>query len=298
MTDYVVYEIFNVASRQRYIGSSVRHKTRFRTHQRQLSKGVHANTHLQAAWDVYGKDTFKFRVLKRFTNEKAMQEFEQSIIRAEWDESHTKLYNAKIGVARAPLHPQEVKDKISSGVQQAHTEKRGIYKGYKQDEEHRQAISNALKGNQNAKGYKRTEAEREAIRQRTLGNQHWLNKKHSAESKDKMGTTAYAEAPDGSVTEYISINEMRMQLGMAGLSGILRAIKSGYPLASGAHAGWRFFTEKEDNRAVIPDEYKHLPRSRAEAKNKGEKLYFNTIPCKRGHVAPRKAKGTCTMCPA
>lgn len=290
-----IYKITNTTNGKFYVGSTKDSRKRFWKHKYELNKGIHPNMHLQASWMKYGEKSFSFSVLATFENEAMLRQFEHSMLPSLV--SDPNCYNKSMGVI-APKHTQDTKQRISSGVQQAHTEKRGIYKGYKQDEEHRQAISDALKGNQNAKGYKRTEAEREAIRQRTLGNQYWLNKKHSVESKDKMGTTAYAEAPDGFVTEYISINEMRMQLGMAGLSGILRAVKSGYPLVSGTHAGWRFFTEKEDNRAVIPDEYKHLPRSRVEAKTRGEKLYFNTIPCKRGHVAPRKAKGTCTMCPA
>ena len=39
-----------------------------------------------------------------------------------------------------------------------------------------------------------------------------------------------------------------------------------------------------------------LPKSRAEAKATGAKYYFTGEPCKHGHVAPRKTKGTCVEC--
>jgi 5-methylcytosine-specific restriction endonuclease McrA len=39
-----------------------------------------------------------------------------------------------------------------------------------------------------------------------------------------------------------------------------------------------------------------LPKSRAEAKATGAKYYFTGEPCKHGHVAPRKTKGSCVEC--
>ena len=39
-----------------------------------------------------------------------------------------------------------------------------------------------------------------------------------------------------------------------------------------------------------------LPKSRAEAKASGAKYYFTGEPCKHGHVAPRKTKGSCVDC--
>ena len=38
------------------------------------------------------------------------------------------------------------------------------------------------------------------------------------------------------------------------------------------------------------------PKSRAEAKEIGAKYYFTGEPCKHGHIAPRKTKGSCVEC--
>ena len=38
------------------------------------------------------------------------------------------------------------------------------------------------------------------------------------------------------------------------------------------------------------------PKTRAEAKATGATHYFTGVPCKRGHVAPRKNKGACVEC--
>lgn len=40
----------------------------------------------------------------------------------------------------------------------------------------------------------------------------------------------------------------------------------------------------------------NLPTSRAEAKAQGALYYFTGLPCKHGHVAPRKTKGACVDC--
>lgn len=39
-----------------------------------------------------------------------------------------------------------------------------------------------------------------------------------------------------------------------------------------------------------------LPKTRAEAKACGATHYFTGAPCSRGHIAPRKTKGTCVEC--
>ena len=40
----------------------------------------------------------------------------------------------------------------------------------------------------------------------------------------------------------------------------------------------------------------NLPKSRPEAKAIGSKYYFTGEPCKHGHIAPRKTKGSCVEC--
>jgi hypothetical protein len=41
---------------------------------------------------------------------------------------------------------------------------------------------------------------------------------------------------------------------------------------------------------------KNLPKTRAEAKATGASHYFTGVPCKHGHIAPRKTKGACVEC--
>jgi group I intron endonuclease len=58
-----VYEIRNVKTGKRYVGSSINIPKRLATHKRRLSNGSHTNKHLQNAWDLYGEEFFEFNVL-------------------------------------------------------------------------------------------------------------------------------------------------------------------------------------------------------------------------------------------
>lgn len=40
----------------------------------------------------------------------------------------------------------------------------------------------------------------------------------------------------------------------------------------------------------------NLPKTRKEAQDLGAKYYFTGEPCKHGHIAPRKTKGSCVEC--
>lgn len=58
-----VYEIVNIINGKRYIGSNVNINKRFKTHKRQLKKGTHHSILLQRAYNKYGTDYFKYRVI-------------------------------------------------------------------------------------------------------------------------------------------------------------------------------------------------------------------------------------------
>lgn len=58
-----VYQIKNMITGQRYIGSSINIPRRWREHRLGLRKNSHPNTYLQRAWNKYGAKNFEFRVL-------------------------------------------------------------------------------------------------------------------------------------------------------------------------------------------------------------------------------------------
>jgi group I intron endonuclease len=64
MKQPVIYRIRNVTNGKFYVGSTVNTQERFRTHRKKLRSGKHHCAHLQAAWNKYGEDCFKFEVIE------------------------------------------------------------------------------------------------------------------------------------------------------------------------------------------------------------------------------------------
>lgn len=58
-----VYEIRNLVTDSRYIGSSVNMAKRWRDHQRELDRGVHHSPRLQRSWNKRGASAFAFAPL-------------------------------------------------------------------------------------------------------------------------------------------------------------------------------------------------------------------------------------------
>lgn len=63
-----VYKITNTKNSKIYVGSSVNVYNRMHTHFTKLKKGVHANKHLQAAYNKYGRQVFSFEILEYCNN--------------------------------------------------------------------------------------------------------------------------------------------------------------------------------------------------------------------------------------
>lgn len=59
-----IYQILNVVTRKRYIGSSKSIGIRWKDHRNFLRNGRHYNKHLQHSWDKYGESRFVFSVLE------------------------------------------------------------------------------------------------------------------------------------------------------------------------------------------------------------------------------------------
>lgn len=73
----VIYKIRNVINAKFYVGSTVDSHTRFQTHRRRLRKGNHHCAHLQAAWNKYGEDCFKFEIVEEVPETENLQAAEE-----------------------------------------------------------------------------------------------------------------------------------------------------------------------------------------------------------------------------
>ncbi len=105
-----IYEIVNVPSGKRYVGSAKNLRKRWNMHRWQLQNGKHANRHLQSAWLLDGEASFEFRILG-FCAEVDLLASEQIFIDSLNPEYNIlKIAGSSIGTACAP----ETKAKIGA----------------------------------------------------------------------------------------------------------------------------------------------------------------------------------------
>jgi len=142
----VIYKIRNVVNGKFYVGSTVDSRVRFQTHRRNLKKGKHQSPHMQAAWDKYGEDCFKFEVVE-------VIECSEDLLTAEqkWLDDHAGkpyCYNWATD-ASAPMRGKKHTEKTIALVKANRTAPKGEthYRFGKQlSDEIRKKISDAQKG--------------------------------------------------------------------------------------------------------------------------------------------------------
>ncbi len=145
-----IYEIRNIVTGKRYIGSAVHFRRRKAVHLALLRAGKHRNAKLQASWDKHGERAFEFRLLVVCGREDLVM-YEQRLI----DGFNTvgDGYNL-LPVAGSAL-------------------------GFRHSNQHKASLA----GNQNARGMKHSDETRRRLAQASLGNKHGLGHKRSAEHR-------------------------------------------------------------------------------------------------------------------
>lgn len=270
----VIYIIRNVVNEKFYVGSTINQRERFRTHRSKLRRNAHHCAHLQAAWNKYGEDCFKFEVISVVASVELLQAAEDLWLAehvgtsgcyntglrsgAPWrgtpkeqhpcfgrPKSPTEIaaisdgvrrryaeadYNPRIGKTHSP----ETREKISAKVQAAVAEGRGGK--FVPSEETRLRMSQALKGNQNARGHIRTEEHRRKLAEAQIGNQHWLGRNHTEETKAKMSKPVLEMTTN---TEFPSLTATLEHYGLK-MPTLRRALLTGKHLAKGPHKGLAF----------------------------------------------------------
>lgn len=269
-----VYRIRNIISGTYYIGSSTNLYERWRTHRKKLRAGTHPNGQLQSSWNRHQEEAFKFESLATFETVVDMEAAEEGLLDAAlddplccnlsrwaktpWRESGSR--HPRYGVPLSEeqkqrlresaikqwetadprtgrKHSEKTKQKISAKVQEALAEGRGGR--FIPTEETRQKMSEALRGNQNAKGHIRTDEHRRKISEAHKGNQHWLGRSHSEKSKAKMGKPVRMISPTRDVTVFPRTTAIKEEFGIF-LPTIQRSARSGKFLSKGPYKGWRF----------------------------------------------------------
>jgi len=110
-----IYKITNKQNGKIYIGSSLNIYQRFYMHRSNLSSGNHHSSHLQRAWDKYGKESFIFEIIEEVPDKNVLLEKEQYYM------DTTKSYERENGYNINPTatnrlgakHTEEAKRKMS-----------------------------------------------------------------------------------------------------------------------------------------------------------------------------------------
>jgi group I intron endonuclease len=130
-----IYEIINLVNNKKYIGQSVDVRTRLNQHKSYLKHNRHHNSHLQAAYNKYGADNFKFNIIESNLSINSLDSFERYYIKILKTTNSDFGYNLENGGHENKTVSDETKAKIGA-----------VHKGKKISESHKAKISAANKG--------------------------------------------------------------------------------------------------------------------------------------------------------
>lgn len=106
-----IYAIVNTLNNKKYVGSSSNIRKRYRQHYNELSKNNHVNTHLQRAFNKYGKDVFEFWILEQCEDIRdTLLTIEQKWIDSDGDYNICRVAGSTLGIPHQG-HPASEKCK-------------------------------------------------------------------------------------------------------------------------------------------------------------------------------------------
>jgi group I intron endonuclease len=129
-----IYKITNLINGKVYFGQTVNYEKRMRSHISHLSKGNHHNCHIQNAFNLYGKDSFKMELVCGCEISE-LDKLERQYIKKFNTTNENFGYNLMTGGQHYREFTDEVKRKMSESN-----------KGRKKSEEHKRKIGLAHKG--------------------------------------------------------------------------------------------------------------------------------------------------------
>lgn len=179
-----VYCIFNIVNEKIYIGSSIHIYERWQQHKYFLKNNIHYNKHLQAAWNKYGEENFKFEIIEIInTDEENLLEVEQIWMDYYSSYDASKGYNisAYAEGAGGYIVSEETKEKI-----------RNWHTGRKSTEETKKKLSEQRKGeNNNFYGKHHTEEAKKKISEAKKGKK--VSEKTLKALREYGGKKSYTE---------------------------------------------------------------------------------------------------------
>ena len=179
----VIYKIINLTNGKFYVGSTNNQRERFRTHRTKLRNNKHHCAHLQAAWNMYGEDSFLFRVVEEVADDVSLQAAEDVWLEAWVGKDNCYNHGRRSGApwrgAAKELHPsfgKKLSDAQKDVLRTARLAQPDPRTGKTHSEETKAKISAAKLANPS---------------------RHWLGKARSAETKAKISAAQKGVAKPG-----------------------------------------------------------------------------------------------------
>ncbi|WP_316234668.1 GIY-YIG nuclease family protein [Bradyrhizobium sp. SZCCHNR1020] len=180
-----IYIIECVVTGEKYVGSSEDVHRRWIAHRSRLNRGLHHSKLLQARWDEFGPDAFRFDLI-------AIVE-PCALLRAERDQiaSGRYLFNAAFPMA----NPMKGRRHTPISIALMKRNRAGIVgptkKGDKRSKDFGEKVSRAKKGKTHkGRQLSAAEAAKATARLRAVGNGHWIGRRHSDVAREKMKAAA------------------------------------------------------------------------------------------------------------
>jgi group I intron endonuclease len=228
-----VYKIVNVVNQHFYVGSSVKIRTRFQTHRRQLRKGTHHCVALQRAWSKYGEDCFKFTVIASPETIEAMVSLKDQWLIEHQGKPHCYNTGTRAGAAfQGKKHTEKSKAKM------AEASKGNRFRlGQTNSLEHRQRQSQSMRG------IKKSPKHVEKIRQRMIGTSYAKGRIVTDEMRAAMGRVVI-EVTSGEV--FPTVRAAADYFGLQ-RANVVRALRRDAPLKRGPQSGVYFKYAASEN---------------------------------------------------
>jgi group I intron endonuclease len=285
----IIYKIVNLVNDKFYVGSTNNKKVRFRQHRKLLRRNKHHCKHLQASWNKYGEDKFKFVVVEEVDSDTPLHEVEELYLMRNVGKPHcyNSGYSAKAPWRNAPkektpnfgkavteAQKQQISKTLKAFYAEDYTNHPRVgkhhsaetrakisasklanpvkyWEGKERSEETKRKISEAQAGKPKAVGRKLTEEGRKKVMENiAAGRSH----------KHWLGRVHTEEAKAKMSRELIGITPDGSTKSFpsltyvrdtlkVGLATIIRACKTGKQIQFGSLAGWRF--AYADNTGVL-----------------------------------------------
>jgi len=191
MSRGIIYKIINKINGKFYLGSTIDKERRWKEHKKMLRGNYHHNIHLQNAWNKYGDNSFKFRVVEKVKDVDSLLDREDFYIKYIEHYVPETLYNIAKDV-KAPMRGKEFSKEHKKKISEAK-------KGRRVSKKTRRKISESVSGENNPMyGEEHSEKTRKKMSEAQKG------KEPSEEARRKMSEAHKGKEPSEETKEKLS----------------------------------------------------------------------------------------------